>query len=92
MSHKSSPSKEFLEFYHLHNSQDTEKIDIANACWREMEKLYEISIKGRDELLVIAETFQCLANKQGCTDHLPKQMANLSRVISEAKALKEKEV
>ena len=49
MSFKSLPSKEFLKFYHLHNSQDTEKIDIAFACWSEMQKIYLMAIEGRKE-------------------------------------------
>ena len=50
MSHKSSPSKEFLKFYHLHNSQDTEKIEIAYDCWCEMQKIYLMAIEGRKYL------------------------------------------
>ena len=57
MGFKSSPSKEFLKFYHLHNSQDTEKIDIAYSCWCEMRRIYSMAIKGRKDLA--AELREC---------------------------------
>ena len=71
MSFKSSPSKEFLKFYHLNNSQDVSKIDIAYSCWCEMQRIYSMAIKGRKELA--AELREC----RGEIESLKRELGGL---------------
>ena len=54
MSFKSSPSDEFLETFRKHNSQDSDRVDVAYGCWvdlkEQLEKRYTSAVKARKSL------------------------------------------